>query len=87
MAALRVRIVDEYGTAAPYAQLPVAFRVDGNLALLGPDVATAEGGMCGTYVRTTGRPGAGIVEISAPGLEPVTIEFTIRIRDGVSPIV
>ncbi len=87
MAALRVRIVDEYGTAAPYAQLPVAFRVDGNLALLGPDVATAEGGMCGAYVRTTGRPGAGIVEISAPGLEPVTIEFTIRIRDGVSPIV
>lgn len=47
------------------------------MALLGPDTATAEGGMCGTYVRTTGRPGPGILVVSAPGLESVTVEFAV----------
>ena len=87
MAALRVRILDENGTVASYAQLPVTFRVDGAVALLGPDTATAEGGMCGAYVRTTGRPGAALVVVSAPGLEPVTVELEVTIRDGVEPVV
>lgn len=77
MAALRIRILDENDTVASYAQLPVSFAADGNVALLGPDTATAEGGMCGTYVRTTGRPGPGILVVSAPGLESVTVEFAV----------
>lgn len=77
MAALRIRVLDENGTVASYAQLPVSFMADGNVALLGPDTATAEGGMCGTYVRTTGRPGPGILVVSAPGLESVTVEFAV----------
>ena len=77
MAALRVRILDEWGCTASYAQLPVSFVADGCVALLGPDTATAEGGMCGAYVRTTGRTGAGILVISAPGLESVTVEFAV----------
>ena len=87
MAALRVRILDENGTVASYAQLPVTFRVDGAVALLGPDTATAEGGMCGAYVRTTGRPGEGIAIVSAPGLESVTVKFSVKMRDGVEPVV
>ena len=77
MAALRVRILDENDAVASYAQLPVHFVADGNVALLGPDCATAEGGMCGTYVRTTARPGPGILVVSAPGLESVTVEFAV----------
>ena len=77
MAAVRIRILDEWDGVASYAQLPVSFVADGNVALLGPDAATAEGGMCGTYVRTTGRTGPGILVVSAPGLEPVTVEFAV----------
>ena len=77
MAAVRIRILDEWGCVASYAQLPLSFAADGEVALLGPDTATAEGGMCGAYVRTTGRPGPGILVISAPGLESVTVEFAV----------
>lgn len=77
MAAVRIRILDEWGCVASYAQLPLSFAADGEVALLGPETATAEGGMCGAYVRTTGRPGPGILVISAPGLESVTVEFAV----------
>ena len=36
MAAVRVRILDENGAPAPYAQFPVQFTVDGSAALVGP---------------------------------------------------
>ena len=78
MAAVRVRIVDGYGNPAPYAQLPVRFRVDGAADLVGPDVVTAEGGMCGTYIRTNYHRGKVILTVSAQGLEPVKMEFTVK---------
>ncbi len=77
MAAVRVRILDEYGNVAPYAQLPVRFSLAGQARLVGPDVVTAEGGMCGTYVRTAGKAGSAVLTISAEGMESVTIEFTV----------
>ena len=77
MAAVRVRITDEFGNVTPYAQLPVSFRLEGDAALVGPETATAEGGMCGTYVRTLGRFGAARLTVSAPQTEPVTVEFTV----------
>ena len=77
MAAIRVRILDNCDSPAPYAQLPVRFRAEGPVELVGPDVVTAEGGMCGAYVRTTGT-GTAQVTISADGLEPVTVWFEIR---------
>ena len=75
MAAVRVRILDENGNPAPYAQNPVRFSLEGPLELVGPDMATAEGGMTGTYVRTNGSKGRARLMISCPGLQPVTVEF------------
>ena len=77
MAAIRVRILDEYGNIASYAQLPVKFQLEGAAELVGPDVATAEGGMCGTYIRTTGIPGSAKLTVSCEGLESVTTAFSI----------
>lgn len=85
MAAIRVRILDENGTPATYAQLPVTFRADGAVALACPDSVAAEGGMCGAYLRTVGRSGSGTLVISAPGVESVTVEFRVNIRDGALP--
>ena len=78
MAAVRIRVLDEFGNPAPYAQLPIRFRLEGAADLVGPNVATAEGGMTGTYIRTNFHRGKAILTVSAHGLEPVTIEFTVE---------
>ncbi|MBR2792887.1 MAG: glycoside hydrolase family 2 protein, partial [Erysipelotrichaceae bacterium] len=78
MAAVRVRVLDEYDNIAPYAQLPVRFAAEGDIEVVGPECATAEGGMTGTYIRTVGRSGAGKLTVSVSGLEDVVIEFTVK---------
>jgi len=75
--AVRIRVLDENGNLAPYAQLPVHFTVSGDLALFGPKSARAEGGMTGTHVKTVGRTGEGTLTIETEQTAPVTISFTI----------
>ena len=81
MAAVRVRLLDENGNIAPYAQLPVRFTLSGSAALAGPDTVTAEGGMCGTYVRTLGVPGTAVLTVHTDQTEDVTIHFTIKKKE------
>ena len=78
MAAVRIRLLDEYGNTASYAQLPVELETDGVIGIAGPHTVTAEGGMCGTYVRSLGRAGSGTLTLRVQGLESVKIEFTVR---------
>ena len=78
MAAIRIRILDANSNLAPYNQIPVSFETEGDIELVGPSICTAEGGMCGTYVKTTGRKGKGSLVIRAQGLEEVKIEYTIE---------
>ena len=78
MAAVRIRILDAHGNTASYSQLPVRLEVEGALELVGPDVVTAEGGMCGTYVRTVGQTGEAVLTVSAGELPPVTISFSVK---------
>ena len=76
-AAVRVRIVDEYGNPAPYAQLPLHFSVAGAAELAGPSDVTAEGGMSGCYLLTTGRAGKAVLHVSSPQTPSVEIEFDV----------
>ena len=78
MAAVRIRLLDEWGNVASYAQLPLHFSLSGPIALAGPDRAAAEGGMGGCYIKTTGESGRGVLTISAPGLDSVRIEFEVN---------
>ncbi|MBR3360341.1 MAG: glycoside hydrolase family 2 protein [Lachnospiraceae bacterium] len=81
MALIRIRLVDENGNLASYAQMPIAFAAEGVVDVVGPMVATAEGGMCGTYVRTTGWDGDGrIIIYTESGME-ASIEFTVTIKE------
>ena len=77
MAAVRIRVLDEFGNVAPYAQLPLRLHLEGPAELIGPDVAVAEGGMTGTYIRTVGQSGTAKLTVCADGLMPVTIEFAV----------
>lgn len=78
MAAVRVRIKDGYDNPAVYAQLPVTFKAEGPIEIIGPQTVTAEGGMCGTYIRTTGLSGKAKITVSAYGLEDRIVEFTVN---------
>ena len=77
MAAIRIRVLDGNGNITPYAQLPISYRVEGDIEIVGPSVSVAEGGMTGTYVRTVGRKGKGKLSIHTDGLEDVVIDFVI----------
>ena len=77
MASVRIRILDEHGNVTPYAQLPVRFTLEGAAQLAGPDVVTAEGGMTGTYVKTTGETGEARLTIHTDQTEDVTLIFKI----------
>ena len=79
MASVRIRILDENGNVAPYAQLPVQFRLEGAAELVGPEVAVAEGGMTGTYVRSAGKAGEARLTIHTEQTEDVTLIFRISV--------
>lgn len=78
MAAVRITIRDAFDNVVPYAQLPVTLETDGAIQLIGPEVVTAEGGMCGTYLRTTGETGFAALRISVPQMEPVVVKFNVE---------
>ena len=77
MAAVRVRILDEFGNLAPYAQIPVKFTLEGDAELVGPDVTCAEGGMTGTYIRTNGQSGEARLTVSTGQTETAEIVFAV----------
>ena len=82
MAAVRIRILDENGNVAPYAQLPVRLTLEGVGELVGPNVVTAEGGMTGTYLKTVGKAGTAKLTVFTDQTEPVTVEFGVRVACG-----
>ena len=77
MASVRIRILDEYGNIAPYAQIPVRLHMEGAAELVGPDVTCAEGGMTGTYIKTVGKPGAARLTVSTDQTESAEVVFTV----------
>lgn len=77
VATVRVRVVDEKGEELPYYQGVITFETMGNIELIGPAAVTALGGSVGTYVKSIGRMGAGVLRISGPGLEEVAIAYDI----------
>ena len=78
MASVRVRILDENGNPAPYAQMPVTFTLEGAAQLVGPATVTAEGGMTGTYIRTTGASGHAKLTISTDQTDSIALLFQIH---------
>ena len=77
-AAVRIRLLDEYDNVANYAQAPVGFTVEGPVEIIGPAVATAEGGMCGTYIRTTGEKGEAKLHITCTDAGPIDVMFEVK---------
>lgn len=77
MAAVRIRVLDEYNNIVPYAQLPVRLALTGAAQLVGGDACTLEGGMGGAFIKTISQTGKAELTVSTAQTEPVTIEFNI----------
>ncbi|MBE5996897.1 MAG: glycoside hydrolase family 2 protein [Lachnospiraceae bacterium] len=85
MAAVRIRLLDENGNQASYAQVPVTAKITGDAELVGSSVVTAEGGMCGFYIRTKekGRhTGKAVLTLRAEGIPEQKIEFRVKRQEG-----
>ena len=78
MAAVRIRVLDEHDSLAPYAQLALSLQTEGAVEIAGPKLVCAEGGSTGCYVKTTGKTGEGILHICCGQCEPVTLRFTVE---------
>ena len=50
----------------------------GAIAIIGPEIISLQGGMGGTYVRTTGEEGVGILKIKAAQMEEQRILFEVK---------
>ena len=77
-ASVRILAVDENGNVLSFFQEPVTFRTEGNIELIGPQTVCLAGGMGGTYVKTCGGAGEGVLHIDCPQAGEYTIRFTIE---------
>jgi len=78
VAAIRIRMVDQNGNLLNFSNDPVKLSVEGPVELIGPDIIALQGGMFGTYLKTTGNKGKAKLTVSADGAKDVTIEFDVK---------
>ena len=78
VAAIRIEDRDEYGNVLPFSNDPLSFTVEGPIELIGPSVIALQGGMGGTYVKTTGKTGTAKLSITTQNGETTTVDFIIK---------
>lgn len=72
VAAVSIIARDQNGSVCPYINKAVTFRTEGVIELVGDNVVALQGGMFGTYVKTTGRTGKGTLYV-----DDVKVEFEV----------
>lgn len=81
MAAVRIRALDENDNVLSFFNEPVQFQVEGALELVGPKIICLQGGMGGTYVKTTGQTGEGILKITNEQTGEVCKHFQVTLNE------
>lgn len=79
VALVRIRAVDDHGNVLPFYQEPVRLIAEGDISIIGPDTIALQGGMGGTYVKSTGRSGQGALLLQSLTAGEVRIPFQIKI--------
>ena len=82
VAAIRIKVTDEYGNVMPFYNRQAAIEVTGPVEVLGPSMADINGGMGGVYVRSIGQEGKAAVKISLPD-QGLSSEVGFDIKLGV----
>ena len=78
VAAIRIEDRDEYGNVLPFSNDPLSFTVEGPIELIGPSVISLQGGMGGTYIKTTGKTGTAKLSITTQNGETTTVDIIIK---------
>jgi beta-galactosidase len=81
MATVRFQAEAQYGNVLPYCSRPVLLRVSGPLEIVGPRIVSLSGGMGGTYLRTTGKPGHAVLTLLCDGMEEISLNFHIEVLE------
>ena len=68
---------DERGNRIPTAFDPILLTTEGPIQVVGPRAVSLEGGAFGTYVRTVGETGEGVLALSSPTLGSCKLTFTV----------
>jgi len=79
VALVRIRAVDDHGNVLPFYQEPVRLITEGDISIIGPDTIALQGGMGGTYVKSTGRSGRGALLLQSKTAGEIRIPFQIKI--------
>ena len=79
VALVRIRAVDDHGNVLPFYQEPIRLIAEGDISIIGPDTIALQGGMGGTYVKSTGRSGQGALLLQSQTAGEVLIPFQIKI--------
>ncbi len=77
VALVRIQMVNEYGALLPYSHEPIFLKTKGPLEIIGPHCISLQGGMFGTYVKSTGCGEATLILRDTRNQE-VTIDFQIK---------
>ncbi len=82
MAMVRISARDTLGNILPFCNDPLMLSAEGNLEIVGPKLISLSGGMGGTFVKSTGREGAGKLIIESADGNKKEIEFMNLVRQN-----
>lgn len=77
VASVRILMTDEFGNVLPFSNDPVSLKVSGPVELIGPDVVAMQGGMFGTYIKTTGTKGKATLTIEPVNGKGCEVAFEV----------
>lgn len=77
VAAVRIRMLDENKNQIYFYNEPLVFETEGPIEVVGPKIVSLKGGMCGTYIKTTGKEGKAALVIKNAQAKEVRIEFEV----------
>lgn len=69
------------GNLLSFYNEPLKLEAAGELETIGGNVIGLQGGMGGTYVKTTGKPGTGTLKISSARREALRLTFRYGVKE------
>lgn len=82
VAAVRIRAIDQYNNLVPFFTEAVTVSVKGPIEIIGPKLIPLRGGMCGLYVKTTGKGGKAEITLKAENVaKEVTIPLEVVVKN------
>lgn len=79
VATIHIEAVDENDNHLAFYQEPLMLKAEGDIAIIGPSMISMKGGFAGTYVKSLGRSGEGVLTVSDASGE-ARIEFKVVVQ-------